>query len=332
MSFLFILSGNVNKASSRVRGYWVAKQLRLKGKRVKTLDNRAHLSLVLALLFIPFYKIIVFQKTYSRYHITLMKWAKIWSKTCLLDIDDAPSRIGAVETLKNFGVMVKGADLVIAGSDALLEYVKTLGAKRAVLIPSTVDLDHYKVESVTKPVFTLGWIGNGKDYKEDLIIILKPVLAALSKQHNIKFILIGVNGASELYEAFNAIENLEVEFIEQMDWSDADAISKQINRMDVGLYPLLENDFNKFKCAFKAIEYMACGVPVISSDLAFNTAVIDHNADGFIAKTEDQWVSYLHELMDSRELVTSMGLSGRQKVEKLYNSKLAAEKLLTAFA
>lgn len=328
MSFLFILSGNKLKASSRVRGYWIIKQLQRKGYKSKAINNNGISSLFAAFIFIPFFKVILFQKTYSKYHVLLMRWASFLNKKTVLDIDDAPSRINSEATLKNFKQMVLKADVVSAGSTSLLSFVQDLGANRSVLIPSTIDLELYSNEKQVNEVITLGWIGNGKDYTSDLITIVKPLLKELSKQYSLRFLLIGVNGANELYQEFNDIPNVDTEFIEQLDWSDTAAVSHQINRMDIGLYPLLKNDFNKYKCAFKALEYMACGVPVVSSNVAFNTEVISHDQDGLIAENEQEWLDSLKNLINSQTTRNILGARGREKVSKMYSTSVATDLLL----
>lgn len=328
MSFLFILSGNRYKASSRVRGYWIIKQLKLKGYRANALNNHGYISLVLAFLIIPFYNNIVFQKTYSRYHLLIHKWALLLHKTTILDIDDAPSRTLSKVTLLNFSIMVNKVDLVTAGSTALLNYVRDLGANNAILIPSSIDLDLYKGGKQYSEGFTLGWIGNGKDYKDDLITIVKPLLREIGKTNSVNFLLIGVNSASELYDEFSNIPNIKTEFIDQLNWSNTALVAQQIYRMDVGLYPLLKNDFNKYKCAFKALEYMACGVPVISSNIAFNTEVIDNGVDGFIVSTSKEWLDSVNKLMLADNEIQEIRKNGLKKIHDLFSTKRATEKLL----
>lgn len=328
LSFLYILSGNKNKASSRVRAYWIIKQLKQIGYRSSALDNHGLRSLVLAFFKIPFYRVIVFQKTYSKYHVHLLQWANILRKTTVLDIDDAPSRIGSEVTLNNFKIMVNRADLVTAGSSALLSYVKGLGAQKAVLIPSAIDLELYSNNKVDNEIFTLGWIGNGKDYQDDLIQIIKPVLEELGKTLELKFLLIGVNGSSALYDEFVGIQNVSVEFIDSLNWADTATVAGYISKMDLGLYPLLPNEFNRYKCAFKALEYMASGVPVVSSDIAFNTEVIQHNVDGFIVKDQKEWIDTIESILHGQVDLTTIRNNGLLKIKDLYNTKLATELLL----
>ena len=52
--------------------------------------------------------------------------------------------------------------------------------------------------------------------------------------------------------------------IENRPWSLADEVTL-FNTCDVGVYPLADDEWSKGKCGFKAIEFMACGVPVIAA-------------------------------------------------------------------
>ena len=48
----------------------------------------------------------------------------------------------------------------------------------------------------------------------------------------------------------------------------------------IGLMPLIENEFTKGKCAFKAVQSIGCGLPVILSDVGMNKDVIE-KGNGF---------------------------------------------------
>ena len=55
--------------------------------------------------------------------------------------------------------------------------------------------------------------------------------------------------------------------------------------------PLPDNEWTKGKCGFKAIQYMAMGKPTVLSAVGFNNELIEHGKDGFLCKTEDEWVT-----------------------------------------
>jgi len=320
LKVLFLLCGDHNKASSRVRGFWIAEALNEEGVFCKLLWKDGKLDLLRIAIEIPMYDAIVFQKTYSRYHRWLMAFAQMMGKRCYMDIDDAPSKTNAPKTLRNFESMLAMSDGVFAGSQHLLNYCKKHQLK-TYLIPSSIYLKNYaRVEQKPESEkVCLGWIGNGAHYKEDLIEILVEPLTAVAITCPVRFKIVGACGEQELYDVFGSIEGLEVDFVDAIEWSDPDAISVAISDFDVGLYPLLPNAFNHFKCGFKALEYMAVGIPVVSSAVAINVDIVDPGENGYLVNTKQEWITALSELICNNDLRKQMGQSGRKIVEEQYN-------------
>ena len=167
----------------------------------------------------------------------------------------------------------------------------------------------------------LGWIGNGRHYHADLVNLLKLPLENATAKHEVTFKLVGACGQQDLYNAFGAIPNLMIEFIDSLDWSDQGEILQAISGFDVGLYPLTDNDFNRYKCGFKALEYMAMGIPVVSSPVGANTEIIDDGVNGFLVDDSASWTNAILALINNRDLRISMGKAGRKKVEQEYDVK-----------
>ena len=123
-SILFSLLGDSNKASSRVRGFWIAEELEKEGFNCTLRWKRGKLALLKLAYEILLHDIIIFQKTQSRYHRWLMALANKLGKRTYLDIDDAPSRINSPVTLANLESMLRMSDGVFAGNSNLLKYTK----------------------------------------------------------------------------------------------------------------------------------------------------------------------------------------------------------------
>jgi len=326
---LFSLSGDNNKASSRVRGFWITEALEKQGVRCSLRWRSSKIDLLRFAFEMFWHDAVIFQKTYSRYHRWLMKLAKMMGRCCYIDIDDAPSKTNAPKTLRNFESMLVMADGVFAGSQNLFDYCKRFQPK-TYLIPSSVYLKHYHVtapENKNKRI-CLGWIGNGAHYKKDLIEILTEPLRELTGEYAIRLKLVGACGEQELYDAFGNIDGLEVDLIDRVNWSDSSVISEAISDFDIGLYPLLPSEFNHHKCGFKALEYMAKGTPVVSSSVAVNADIITDGKDGLLANSKEEWVRALSELIDDGDKRREMGLNGRKKVEAHFNVAVTAKQVL----
>jgi len=143
----------------------------------------------------------------------------------------------------------------------------------------------------------LGWIGNGAHYCRDLIEILKEPLKEIALQHKVRLKLVGVCKQKDLYQEFSNIPGLETTFIDGIDWADPSEVRKAMLDFDIGLYPVLAHDFNLYKCGFKALEYMALGIPVVISPVGANSYVVNKGADGYHANGKKEWVNSLSSLI-----------------------------------
>jgi glycosyltransferase involved in cell wall biosynthesis len=326
-AILFVLAGNALKASSRVRGYWIAEELEKFGFKC-TLVWKENKSQIIFLAFnILFNDVIVFQKTYSRYHKWLLYWAKLFGKRVYMDIDDYPSRNNSSLTLANFSAMVKSSDGVWCGSSNLISYVSKIQDGKGILIPTSIKLTNYTLNKVVKGKsdrVILGWIGNGEHYKEDLIQILAPTFIRIAMEVPVKFKIIGACGVKELYDTFRNIPELEIEFIDTIEWDNPNAIKEAIADFDLGLYPLLENQFNAYKCGFKALEYMAEGIPVIASRIGANREIITHDINGLLVDNND-WVGALRSLITNEEKREELSINALNKLTSNYSSEKVAQ-------
>lgn len=327
LKIAFVLLGDRNKASSRVRGYWIGDELEALGCDV-SYHQVPHRLDYLRMLGVALRRdVLIFQKQYSRYDIALLRIAKRMGKRIFFDIDDAPSRAEREISQRNAATMMREAHGVFAGSHNLEALAQEAGGT-VHFIPSGIRLAQYKarVPTGTKQV-CLGWIGNGAHYVEDLTSILEVPLQRLAAQYDIRLKIVGACGEPKLKDVFGNIDGLSLDLVDQVDWSDPDAVSAAVADFDIGLYPLIENKFNRYKCAFKALEYMATSIPVVASSVGANSDVICHEADGYLVSSPDAWFTCLSRLIDNDSERHAFGTSGRAKVEERYSTKALARQI-----
>lgn len=85
---------------------------------------------------------------------------------------------------------------------------------------------------------------------------------------------------------------------------------------DIGLCPLLSTQFSRSKSWVKALEYFSRGIPVVASDVEPYRRFIEHGVDGFLAKTEHEWLKYLSLLASDEGLRLKMGEAAKAKARK----------------
>ena len=206
--------------------------------------------------------------------------------------------------------------LVIAGNEYLAERAKKAGAKRVEYLPSVVDVRRYALKQhYEEPQFRIGWIGS--PITAPYLDVMKSALDKLSDETNIRIVLIGAG-------AINPFPELPTTML---DWNENLELSID-KEFDVGVMPLVDGPFERGKCGYKLLQYMAAGLPVVASPVGVNTHIITPGINGFLAESTDGWYQSLRRLINDTELRFKMGQAGRLKAEQMYNLQIAAPKLL----
>ena len=109
-------------------------------------------------------------------------------------------------------------------------------------------------------------------------------------------------------------------------WSLAREVAL-FNTCDIGVYPLTDDEWSRGKCGFKAIQFMACGVPVIASPVGVNRDIIEDGVNGFLAATPDEWVAKLARLLAEPALRARFAEAGRCTVEQRYSLRVNAPRV-----
>jgi glycosyltransferase involved in cell wall biosynthesis len=240
----------------------------------------------------------------------------------LPSVSDANRFISALKAPGKVATIIRHSDQVIAGNEYLAAYARRFNAA-VTIIPTCVDTTRFvplpdgalsnNGGSARQPV--VGWIGSPTT--APYVRRLTPVLQRVRQRH--PFVL-RVSGAGE---------SLEVAGIttEQPRWSLGDEV-RLFNTCDVGVYPLADDEWSRGKCGFKAIEFMACGVPVVAAAVGVNREIVEDGVNGFLASTEDEWVEKLGRLLADPQLRRRFGEAGRRTIEERYSLRVHAPTLV----
>ena len=212
--------------------------------------------------------------------------------------------------------LMKCAQSVIAGNDYLAAYAERAGAQRVIRIPTAVDLSRYVPTKREGGDFTIGWIGT--PVTAPYLEMIKPALEYLAVSRAIKLIVIGAEAPQ-----WQGVQALSVPWSEEHE-------SRLINKIDVGVMPLPDEPWERGKCGYKLIQYMACAKPVVASPVGANIAIVESGVVGFLPDSIEGWINSLQRLWDDEELRSSMGQAGRDKVERDYCTQVTAPHLANA--
>lgn len=205
--------------------------------------------------------------------------------------------------------MAERADVVMVGNGWLGEQFARW-AKRVVVVPTTVRLqaDRPKVPPAGRRSIRIGWTGLKDNFVH--LRLIEQAFETLTGRYGVDVSLSVVSS-----EPFRTTA-IATQFI---PWSLA-AEEAAVRSFDIGIMPLRDDLFALGKCAFKAILYMANGVPVVLSPVGANRDVVEHGREGFFAADSDQWVKYLSVLIESAELRRDMGHAGLTTVRSTYST------------
>ncbi len=117
--------------------------------------------------------------------------------------------------------------------------------------------------------------------------------------------------------------------METRPW-DLQTEADEFRDCDIGLYPLWDDQWSRGKCGYKALQFMASGVPVVASGVGMNTEIIRHRANGILARTEEDWVRQLGELLEDPGLRRRLGSAGRETIEEQYSLDRLTPRFLEA--
>jgi glycosyltransferase involved in cell wall biosynthesis len=116
--------------------------------------------------------------------------------------------------------------------------------------------------------------------------------------------------------------------VETFPWTEASEIER-IGAFDIGIMPLDDTPWERGKCAYKLLQVMAAGKPVIASPVGANRTVVRPEFNGLLADTPAQWTAALKRLADDPAQRFRMGQEARRTVERDYSLAGAIPKIAT---
>jgi glycosyltransferase involved in cell wall biosynthesis len=207
---------------------------------------------------------------------------------------------------------VAAAQLVIAGN----EYLASAASERAgrvEVVPSCVDPARYPHhDHGDRSPVTIGWVGSRTTSR-----YLGQVLPALERMNRegLRARLLVVGGG-----ALPAAR-----WLEQRPWS-LEREAADLADFDIGILPLPDDPWTQGKCGYKALQYLAAGVPVIASPVGVNVRLVGKER-GRLASSDTEWRGAFEELCGDPEARRQMGEEGRRFAEREYSYKRWAPEL-----
>lgn len=234
------------------------------------------------------------------------KWAGI---PIVVDYDDATfhiydtSRHSLVRRLLSHKLvpLLESASAACCGNSYLHDYVSQY-CQHTIILPTVVDTNRYiPVGRENAGPVVIGWIGSPSTW--EFVRPLLPLLRSLVEEFGVIFRAVGAgDGAKrDLFPGLDLVT-----------WSEASEIA-MVQNMDIGIMPVPDGSFERGKCGYKLVQYMACGKPVVASPVGVNRSMVELGPTGFLAQSDSEWRDALVQLISDPRLRASLGQTGRAR-------------------
>lgn len=237
------------------------------------------------------------------------------AKKLLFDFDDAIwtrplkpySWMTSWRVKRRLHFWLKQADIVTCSSSFLASYAAHF-TKPAVL-PMTVDTNLFQPKATHGPL-TIGWAGAPHNLHH--LERLEPVLKAL--------------GPSIHLRVFSGQKpKLSFPFTYQPFQEGGEAAFTQ--SLDIGLLPLTSEEFSLGKSPIKAVQYIACGLPVVGNVYGATKDILQSDFS-FAVETAEEWLHALKTLASNKALRHSMGQKARAFALAHHSCDRVADRLI----
>jgi len=283
--------------------------------KILKLLNRKHIC-VIQYEFTPY---LPFNKLFFK--IFKIKYIVDYDDAVFHEYDQSKNKIVRYLLKNKIPNVIKYADKVITGSSYLTDFAKQYNSN-VIEIPTSINIEKYKKVYLKYKVniFTIGWIGSLTTSKN--LIQLIPVFKRL-REEKITFQINCIGFNNDLLDKFEGLP------FNSIQWNDETEV-EEIKKFDIGIMPLEDDLFNKGKCAFKLIQYMACGIPTISSPFSSNLNV-DRNKENLFASTDEEWANCIIKMINNKDKYLRIGQNNIKIAEKYYSVQSNYKKYINCF-
>jgi glycosyltransferase involved in cell wall biosynthesis len=236
----------------------------------------------------------------------------------LSNSSDANRFLSALKYPRKVASIIRRSALVLAGNEYLAGYARAHSSNVAVL-PTCVDTAAFVPRAAPAPpgaTPVIGWIGTHSTTR-----YVKSLAAPLGRLAATARFVLRLSGTAEPVR-------LEGVTIAEEPWR-LDREIELFNTCDIGVYPLTDDEWARGKCGFKAIQFMACGVPVVAAAVGVNREIICDGVNGFLASSDEEWTAKLERLLGDADLRRRIGAAGRRTIEERYSLAVNAPRLVS---
>lgn len=247
--------------------------------------------------------------------------SKFTGAKIILDIDDHPFAVDkehpeyeyhkAHEELMR--LQIENSDHIVVSTEPLREVLSKYN-QRITVIPNAIDKKIWKLTPKYRPDgskkrkdgrIRLGWVGSAS-HLADRWVIEEAIKKIMEKYPQVDFYHAGMC-------LLDGSENREFSFAGTKGYEEYPMFLNHLD-LDIAIAPIKDTEFNRCKSNIKWLEHSMLKTPMVLSDVYPYSTTVTHGVDGFLAKTTEDWVEYLSQLIESKDLRWKIGQEAYKKV------------------
>ena len=123
----------------------------------------------------------------------------------------------------------------------------------------------------------------------DMDVAARAVLSARSAMKNatsLRWVIVATGDGLPSLRATICQMGLDAD-VEYHDFMSHDRLVERLVAADIALYPYRDTNINRAKCSGKVIDYMACGLPMVVSDVGMNRVYLEDGVSGLLTPPGD---------------------------------------------
>ena len=197
------------------------------------------------------------------------------------------------ERLNKFHDLMSSVSMVTVTTEILRKYAEQFNDNVSI-IPNAIDFNlfpHVKADKGNE--IRILWAGGASHYK-DMVEIQLQLKQIMEQNPQVHFYMLGVP-----FEGI--IKDLPKNRVHAMGWVTADGHGYRLAciNADIGIAPLIDSEFNKYKSSIKYYEYSALGMPTVARNIPPYSVDIVHGKNGMLYNTPEDFRILLQALIDN---------------------------------
>jgi len=238
-------------------------------------------------------------------------------------------RHGADDVVETRKYLLKNSDLIYASTQYLADLLQSRFPEQKIMYGiyapyMGADITHIDCRKKNK-VTVIGYMGS-KGHQQDLELVVPALDDLLEENIDLEFEVFGTIKIPERLLRFGKrvrsypVKKSYIDFLSTLaglEW-------------DIGLAPLVNNPFNLCKAPTKYIEYTACAIPVIASNVPVYSKIIPEGG-GFLT-TDDNWRRSILQLLSNQSLRKDTVKTAQGYCSEVFSMQILQGQLMNIFS